>query len=58
MAITTNKKQPNCVGCGHKLKKVGDNRYAHKKKEHWVDRPHKAVPIWAESTKSAEKEKV
>lgn len=46
-------RQPECRGCGHKLKKVthpyDDNgkshSYVHKSKEHWIPRPHKADPI-------------
>lgn len=38
-------KQPSCKTCGNKLKPVPiGNGWAHKKKEHWTDRPHKAVP--------------
>lgn len=40
------KKQPDCAGCGKKLKEVPTgNGWAHKKKEHWVSSPHKAVPV-------------
>lgn len=40
------KKQATCKGCGNKLKEVPNgNGYAHKKREHWTSRPHKAVPI-------------
>lgn len=46
------KKQATCVGCGHKIKDVANgNGYAHKKREHWTSRPHKAVP--AEDTVQA-----
>jgi len=41
-------KQPTC-SCGNKIKVFVNNEgkivgYAHKKKEHWVEHPHKAAP--------------
>lgn len=39
------KKAIRCRTCNYVLKEVSvGNGWAHKKKEHWVDRPHKAVP--------------
>lgn len=40
------KKQPNCITCGHKIKEVphANNGWGHKKREHWIGKPHKAVP--------------
>lgn len=43
------KKQPSCRDCGNKLKPVPiGNGWAHKKREHWTDKPHKAVPVLEE----------
>lgn len=41
-------KQLNCAGCGKKLTKStkSNNGWAHKKREHWTSKPHKAVPVW------------
>ena len=42
-------KQPVCKYCNNKLKSVPlGNGWAHKKKEHWLDKPHKAVPLFEE----------
>lgn len=42
-------KQPTCHGCNNKIKVFLNAAgevigYGHKKKEHWLDRPHKAAP--------------
>lgn len=58
MPTKESRKQPECKGCGHKLKRVPmkepsrtsrprGNGWAHKKKEHWTPHPHKAVPVIA-----------
>lgn len=42
------RKQPTCKTCKKKLVKVphANNGWGHKKREHWVDNPHKAVPVF------------
>lgn len=55
---TKSRKQPACRDCGNKLKPVPikmtrtgrqkGNGWAHKKREHWLPRPHKAVPVLEE----------
>lgn len=42
----TRPKATRCQICNYVLKKVpeANNGWAHKKKSHWVDRPHKAIP--------------
>lgn len=46
-------KQPTCR-CGNKIKVFVNDKgqvigYGHKKKEHWLDRPHKAAPAQKET---------